>query len=395
MTNKQSNRDLIDRIVSSKEFKDSAIYKSLLVYIYESNEKGIVPKESSIAIDVFHKNLSETMDKQSIVRVYIHNLRKKLDSYYRNEGKDDSLKINIPKGKYNIEYHKEKNSIRNKRSVFYILIVLVFLFLCSTLYFLKKEYVDNPLKTYKSSKVWSDLLSKDKETLIIVGDYFLYIDTTISESVCLIRDFSINSEQDLEDYIIKNKESSQGIEKTHHTFLTKLAPLGISKILPIFLQNNSKCKVKLSSNIQWDDIKDNNIIYIGSYKTLNKLQNEFNRLNFKYSIDKGVLSINDTAFANKSFATSQSIHSGIMKDYAVVAKIKGENKNNILFFLSTHDIGNLAIIESFTEINSLKDFEHKYLLDSKSNSFESLFKVKGYEKTDFNSELIYFKELSN
>ena len=81
-----NKRQIVEEILESNEFKEANIYRELLQYLLLCKEKGTIPKESSIAIDVFNKDLGDDPGKQTKVRVYMHNLRKKLDSYYRQEG---------------------------------------------------------------------------------------------------------------------------------------------------------------------------------------------------------------------------------------------------------------------------------------------------------------------
>ena len=68
------------------------------------------PKELTIAHDVFGKSIDLDKKNDTQVRVYIHNLRKKLDSYYLHEGKSDEIIFEIPKGHYKVDF-REKNQV--------------------------------------------------------------------------------------------------------------------------------------------------------------------------------------------------------------------------------------------------------------------------------------------
>src|SRR4030042_2802502 len=96
--------DIVHSILESKEFRDSPVYKNLLSYLVESTLSNNVPKEITIAIDVFGKDANFNANKDSTVRYHIHILRKKLDEYYRNEGREDKIRLVIPKGHYEIEF---------------------------------------------------------------------------------------------------------------------------------------------------------------------------------------------------------------------------------------------------------------------------------------------------
>ena len=114
----------VKKINESLEFSNSGKYRNLLNYLVDASEKGLVPKEVTIAYEVFNIDAGRDSVNEANIRVYIHNLRKKLDTYYNNEGKDDKLILKIPKGRYKVEYVK---GIRNQVisqdfiSLFYLL----------------------------------------------------------------------------------------------------------------------------------------------------------------------------------------------------------------------------------------------------------------------------------
>ena len=83
--------------------KDSPIYSNLLSYLAQSTLSKKIPKEITIAIDIFGKDSGFNSNKDSTVRHHILILRNKLDNYYRNEGKEDKFRLVIPKGHYEIQ----------------------------------------------------------------------------------------------------------------------------------------------------------------------------------------------------------------------------------------------------------------------------------------------------
>jgi hypothetical protein len=97
MADKEEIKLILQSILESNTFKDSPIYKNLLSYLVESNLTDNIPKEVTIAIEIFGKDTSFNSNKDSTVRYHIHMLRKKLDNYYKNEGKADKFRIIIPK----------------------------------------------------------------------------------------------------------------------------------------------------------------------------------------------------------------------------------------------------------------------------------------------------------
>ena len=96
--NLKKTQQVVDKILQSNEFQGSENYHNLLKYLVDKSLSGDSPKESTIAFDVFGKDLNSDDLDTSSVRVYMHNLRQKLDSYYMNEGCNDEFRLTIPKG---------------------------------------------------------------------------------------------------------------------------------------------------------------------------------------------------------------------------------------------------------------------------------------------------------
>jgi len=261
--------------------------------------------------------------------------------------------------------------------------------------FIFKSDIYRETGKFKKSKTWSGFLDKKVPALIVVGDYYLFRDTLPTGREGFLRDLRINSDTDLEKHIEYHPEMKNTIQKTRNSFLTFLAPAGVSKIAPIFFGNKVNYNVKLASEVQWDDLKNNNIVYIGSFKTLYKLQDEFKKLSFNYIASQDAIEIKPTELDTiRIYKTSKIIEPGINKDYAVVAKTRGLNGNNILMFISTHDIGDLSTINQFTDYEKLIKFEKKHFQSDKKVIFEALFEVEGYEKTDFAGKVVYFNKFN-
>lgn len=81
MSSGQTPEILLEKILQSPLFRDKDIYKNLLRYLIEADQRDAPPKEVTIACDVFHKDKDFNAAEDTIVRVHMHNLRKKLDFF--------------------------------------------------------------------------------------------------------------------------------------------------------------------------------------------------------------------------------------------------------------------------------------------------------------------------
>jgi len=92
----------VEKICSSNDFKTKELLCRFLSYIIseylagrEQNLKGY-----NIGIDVFNRGENFDPGQDALVRIHAGRLRRLLDMYYLKEGKNDEIRIEIPKGGY-------------------------------------------------------------------------------------------------------------------------------------------------------------------------------------------------------------------------------------------------------------------------------------------------------
>jgi adenylate cyclase len=90
----------LDRILSGRGFARNDRLARFLRFVVERHLQGRDGelKESVIAVEVFGRSTDHDPKQDSIVRTEAGRLRARLNEYYCEEGKDDSLIIELPKG---------------------------------------------------------------------------------------------------------------------------------------------------------------------------------------------------------------------------------------------------------------------------------------------------------
>jgi len=101
-----ANHLQIQRIVSSKAFKTSEVHRNLLTYLADKSLAGEAHtlKEYTVGLDVFGKPPSYDPRQESVVRMHVGRLRQKLAEYYRTDGADDSIMVDLPKGGFAVTF---------------------------------------------------------------------------------------------------------------------------------------------------------------------------------------------------------------------------------------------------------------------------------------------------
>ncbi len=92
----------LERVLRSRIFERAQRSQRFLRYLVESAlaQPPVVPKEFTIAIDVFDRDASYDPSVDATVRVEASRLRSRLREYYDEEGRDDPWLIEVPKGGY-------------------------------------------------------------------------------------------------------------------------------------------------------------------------------------------------------------------------------------------------------------------------------------------------------
>ena len=100
-------RELLHRVAASPRFRKSNRLRELLLYLGERSlqDPGYVLREQEIGVGVFGRAADYDTSHDTLVRVQVSQLRKKLLEHFSEEGRDEPLIIEIPKGSYVPLFH--------------------------------------------------------------------------------------------------------------------------------------------------------------------------------------------------------------------------------------------------------------------------------------------------
>ena len=98
---------LVERILLTAPFQSSSNLHALLSYLAERSiqSNGEAPTERQIGITVFGKPSDYSPVEDSAVRVHVRQLRLRLHEYFAQEGRKETLRVEIPKRSYALEFH--------------------------------------------------------------------------------------------------------------------------------------------------------------------------------------------------------------------------------------------------------------------------------------------------
>ncbi|XPF92615.1 helix-turn-helix domain-containing protein [Colwellia sp. RE-S-Sl-9] len=402
----------LERIKRSKLFERSKINCKLLSFLVnyhlnslENNDDAKAPKEFEIAMGALDKANDFNPAEDASIRVYISNLRKKLETYYQTEGTNEAFQISIPTGAYGLEFNwvsKQeppiKNNKKNVKNNYFLIAAItlsVLLNLVLVASYLLEKRVTKPeknteisqFKSLKQHALWQPLLSNPKATLIVIGD--LYMLTELDPQTQLlraIREFGINSDLQFEDYLNKHPEKRTKINKASSAFLLKNSVYALQHILPLFTEE-SPATIRLASELTASDLRDYNIVYLGLYKSLGLLDSYLEGSNFQIKAAPPSLKHNSSG---RVYSVTGDLEQEYT-DYGTFAQFSGPSGNLFYIFAGFSDASVIQMAKYLTNQTRLSSNEFKQHFESLGNAnsnFELIFSASSFNRTDLDSNLV-------
>lgn len=392
----QEKERLLSQILGHSEFKVSKKYQDLLKYLVEKTSNVDSLKETEIAHDILGKDSTFDPGTDSIIRAYVSNLRKKLEHYYLTTDDLFDYRIEIPKGQYLVKYIRDQDKSRRRNfypTFIYLAIILV---LASVIFFreFNNQYSLAPQnKSSADNPIWSSFLKQDSPPILIVlGDYLVLSEKEPSRRTFL-RLPRINSEKDFNDSLRANPEKLGKLEISDVTFVGAGPALGVVQLMQMLSGTGRTVTAKLSHSLKWDDLDNHYIIYIGTFKSLSKLDTLFSRTNIRFQSPYSLKVLGREKEILQSFDLTWLGGGGnYQKDYSVIVKALGEKNNSIIFLTGFSEVGVMDAINSSLDpklISKIKEFTGNSISNPSSN-FELISEVEGLRYTVFRSHIKYF-----
>lgn len=384
-------RNIVKRITTSKSFGRSDTYANLLRYLVECTLSNTIPKETTIASDIFGKDNFDPSES-TLIRVYVYNLRKKLIKYYENEGANDLLVLRIPKGSYEVKFIERTSSdapALQSKTYWGIGLGLIL----STLIYLSL-FFNSQQPDFKTA-LWQDLFISKKPTMVVLGDLFIYKETdSITGRAKIVRDPAINSMEEFK--IEKNNKANTGValEPLSFPFLIKNSATWIKDLSRVFYNVEKDFVIRTMSRFNTKELADNDLIVVGMLKTLGIFKDYFYKQG--YTIAPDTLTYTDKETNQKYFYAPRGDADIYHTDYAVILKVSGPNNNNVYLFGGVWDTGVSESLKYFTDYKLAQQLEdaliNKY--GEVPDNFKILLEVNGIDRMELSSKILHLERIN-
>jgi hypothetical protein len=391
-----------NNILKSNAFHGRELHLNLLNYLINASLEGKTPKEVTIAIDVFNKAADFNASDNTTVRVQMHNLRKKLELYYENEGALDPIRFYIPKGKYHVDFvplteQKHVSArwyFRQQMLWFLIFFIATTFFLIFDKFFIDHEHFD---VIEQNDPIWGKFFNNSYPTSLVIGDYFSFNEWDNRRmEFRRIQDIHIHNFNEYQQYANANPDRpsfkwSMG-ELPHPSIFNAF------DIQLVFLSFKQKFDLDFTTEIDINFTKNRNFIYLGDFLNLRVLKNFIDMLPVKC---EQLPWFNGTIQYQQgdSLVILKSLHdirvTKYIVDLGIAAKLPGQNNENYFIFAGISYDSQVRIPEAFSKRANLKQVE-KNIIDvygSIPDYFVVVFEVKGFDRGSSKAEIKYVAEI--
>ncbi|MGQ9561815.1 MAG: hypothetical protein ACUVTG_06745 [Candidatus Oleimicrobiaceae bacterium] len=405
MIDEALQRRLLEKILASEEFASSKVHQQLLTYLVEAAREGKHLKETTIAIEVFGKNAHFNPAEDAIVRSHVYVLRKKLEKYYLTEGRDDKVRLRIPKGSYEVQFVLESPPVpmhaslprRLGRAVPFAL--GVGLLAAALALWVHSRALQKELAAYRpipaDDPIWYEYAHANLPVLVAVGDHFFYTEyrREYGRNV-YVRDININSEDDLK--LFRSQHPGVEVVDYREKYYPHHSIWSLPPVLQVLLSFRQKPLLKSSSDLKPANLEEYNIIFVGSIKTMGILRHTVvTTSHFDYVIMPHRITYRPPDPDSVRVFESPLASEGPNEDLALILKLPGPKRNAILVVASFGSLGAPEAVKQLTDPTRLGVLEE--LLRKKCGRvpeyFELLMRVSGIDKVAFDSEILVVQEL--
>jgi hypothetical protein len=236
--------------------------------------------------------------------------------------------------------------------------------------------------------VWS-MIDGARPTILVVGDYYIFGELDGFEFKRMIREFDVNSKEDLQDKLMLYPSLQGRYVDVDANYAPTGATEALQHILPVVraaVGDPKRLRVMMSSDLTAEMLKTNDIVYVGYLSALRVLEEPAfanARLKIGESYDDLIDRNSARIFAsNAGLATRAQTN----VDYGYLHAFEGPSGNHIIIIAGTRDIGVRQMAETAVSPAFASAFK------GSGKDIEALYEVRGIGRTNISARRIEIGE---
>lgn len=396
----------VETILASGVLGRSRFYAAMLRYLADCAERGHAPKEIEIAAEVFNRGAGFDPSQDSMVRVYAHNLRQKLQQYYADNDVAGGDQISIPKGEYRITVGADAQpaalqeaagpAFGGKRLALIVVASLLLGVALDRILTSEPEQTDSGYEQVARSALWTPVTDDDVPVTIVVGDYYIFGELDdVGNIGRLVREFSINSGRDLDERFLLDPETADRYIDLDLTYLPSSIAFALRDVVTVLNAANKEIRIVSMSNLNSSEIRESHIVYLGYLSGLGMLRD--------FVFAGSELTVGDTydelvhIQTGETFVSEAGMPSGqrSYRDYGLFSTMPAPGGHQFLFVAGTRDEGLMQTARAVTD-DTMVNTSIDAIADGAEApaAFELLYEVAGLGRTNLDAQIVHAAPLA-
>jgi hypothetical protein len=366
----------LEKILGAKTLRGKETLRVLLTYLVEKTLDGVAGtlKEYTIGVEAFGKREDYDPQEDASVRVQIGRLRQKLEEYYRTEGTDDPLVIELPKRRFELLFHERPAELTDRidatagtigpvspapaRMISWSSLLLgalgVALLWAGWSLWGARRVARAPVSAADTSAelrdLWRPFLTSDRPIMMAMTMRpFLRYDRGV------IFDWNLRSLADAEreEHLreLKLQLKTERLVPWEKIYTSFGEATGVFLLTRFFERNQLKLQLRRHDALTWEDIAEQNVVFIGSGKIGVPFHSIPVQLAFQQR-DHVILNLNPKGGEPAEFVTRPPQPDDYMQDedYALISAVPGlHGSGEIIAFGGSSSSALWAAVEYMTE----------------------------------------------
>ncbi len=404
-------RQLYQQILASGALGRSRHYQRLLEFLIDCAIEGRQLKELDIAVEALGKAEDFDVASDSSVRVYIHQLRKKLDQYYLQHEPHARQRLIIPRGQYRLAVEAQSGTapadppgrlwgalLQPSRLGIALLSVIAVLLLANLFLLLRggQQQPENLRSEAAGHPVWQTVLADEQPVLLVMGDYYIFGELNANGNVArMVREFNVNSRGDLEELQFSDFERAENYLDLDLSYMPEGSAFALTRIVPILEAAGKTVNITMMSDLTMADMRSNHIVYVGYISALDKLMDlsfSGSQLQIGRSYDELVHTDSAQYFTSDAGLPEKGQR---FRDYGFFASYPVSADTQVILISGMRDAGVMHTAQSLASTDSLNALLAAIDTDTDEavGSFEALFEVFGVDRMNFDARIVHAAQI--
>jgi hypothetical protein len=274
-------REEIERIAESDTFRNAESLRRLLRYLGDVAIQGAGRdvKEYTVGVEALGRPKDYDPRTDSSVRVLAGKLRQKIEEYYRNESRESTVRVEFPKGHFELKFVDSTNGLREDQGVpvrsrwrLAAVIFAALVMVAAAAWLIGKNQGGLQPATRagavwlpEQEAFWRPFLDRRLPLLVVIGDpIFLRFHSMY------FRDPDVNNMAEAKSKLPLDEMQRVLKSPTPPTETHRFLPLGESvaafQLATLLAPHRPDLQLKRSTAFAWEDVRSNHLIFLGPRK---------------------------------------------------------------------------------------------------------------------------------